>query len=305
MTAPYAYRIGGLAVASETPLAGAIPLAGGAALASDVFVRLTPVPETLGGAGDRGPNWELAGDRFLLRVPKLARYLVTAGRTIDVELAPGATAADASLFVLGSAFGILLHQRGDLVLHGSAVARDGTCVAICGRSGAGKSTLAAALGRAGCAFLADDLCVVRLDEARAPVVSPDGRRLKLWRESVDALELADRRGEAVRTGTDKYFIEPPLAAEAVPRLVAVYVLREGQPSPAARIEALSQPDAMRALDRQAYRPVLRARLVARPAMLAMAGAVLRHARVYALARPRGFAHLDATVAALLEHWDRL
>jgi hypothetical protein len=305
VTAPYGYRIGGLAVASDIPLAGAIPHTIGDGRAPDIAVRLAPVPDTLAHATDRGPNWELAGGRFLLRVPKLARYLVTAGRTIDVELSPGAAAEDASLFVLGSAFGVLLHQRGDLVLHGSAVARDGTCIAICGRSGAGKSSLAAALGRAGCEFVADDLCVVRLDEARGPVVSPDGRQLKLWRESMDALDLAARQGNAVRSGLDKYFIEPPRIAVGAPRLVAIYVLRERHASGSEGIEALSQPDAMRTLDRQAYRPALRARLVPKAAALAMSGTMLRHARVYALTRRRGFEHVPETVASLLAHWDRI
>ena len=67
----------------------------------------------------------MAGGIFLLRVPRVARFLITAGRDDHLELEPGATARDAAGFVLGTAFGILLHQRGAMVLHGAAAAKDG------------------------------------------------------------------------------------------------------------------------------------------------------------------------------------
>ena len=178
----------------------------------------------------------MAGEIFLLRVPRLARFLITAGRDIVVEIEPGVTDHDAAGFVLGSAFGILLHQRGALVLHGAAVAKDGRAIAICGASGAGKSTLAAALCRDGCAFVTDDICVVGLDANRRPVVLPDGRQLKLWKQSIDRLDLAQLRGEAVRESFEKYFIDPSDARGQPSPLAAIYVLREARPPFKAGIE---------------------------------------------------------------------
>jgi hypothetical protein len=300
----WAYRICGLRVASELELPGAIPVAAESA-AADVTVRLARLPEALDEAAERGPNWQLADDRLLLLVPRLARYLITGGHTIEVELAPGATAHDASAFVLGTSFGILLHQRGALVLHGAAVARAGSAIAICGRSGAGKSTLAAALCDAGFDFVTDDLCVVALDAAKRPVVAPDGRQLKLWRESLDQLEIAPRQGAAVRAGFEKYFVEPQVVAKVAPRLAAIYVLRESRPPLVDGITPLTTPDAMRALDFEAYRPAFRAKLGSRPAMLAQGAAMLRYAKVFRLVCPRGFDRLDATVASLTRHWEQL
>ena len=123
---------------------------------------------------------------------------IAAGREIVFEIEPGFSERDAAAFVLGSAFGILLHQRGALVLHGAAVAKNGRSIAIYGYSGAGKSTLAAALCGDGCSFVADDICVVGLDGQQQPMVLPDGRHLKLWKESIDHLKLAERRGIAVK-----------------------------------------------------------------------------------------------------------
>ncbi|MGH6862916.1 MAG: HPr kinase/phosphorylase, partial [Methylocella sp.] len=237
--------------------------------------------------------------------PRLARFQITAGRDVTVETEPGVTDRDAAGFVLGAAFGVLLYQRGALAVHGAAIAKDGRAVAICGASGAGKSTLAAALCRAGCAFVADDICVVTLDARRRPIVLPDGRQLKLWKESIDWLDLAQLRGEAVHESFEKYFIDPFDARAQPSPLAAIYVLREAQPRLKARIERLALPDAMRTLDYEAYRPGLRAKIGQNPEMFAHAAAVLGHAKMFLLIVPRGFEHLRATVTELRAHWDSL
>jgi hypothetical protein len=300
----FSYRISGLMVSSEMELGGAVPVAMGA-LRPDVSVRFGTVPDQLEPAQASGPTWQMDDDRFLLRAPRVARFLVQDGRRIDVELEPGATARAASPFVLGTAFGVLLHQRGTLVLHGAAVAQHGQAIAICGASGAGKSTLAAALCRDGFDFVADDLCLVALDLARRPVVAPDGRRLKLWRESVDKLGFEDRRGEPVVERIEKFFVDPQTVAAEPPRLTAIYVLRETRPPLEEGIAPLNLPDAMRMLDFQAYRPALRAKMTAAPTKLAQGAAILNHARVFTLTRPRGFEHMADTMAALRDHWDGL
>jgi hypothetical protein len=300
----YAYRICGLRVASEIDLPGAIPLANDDA-PPEVTIRLARVLEGLEEVTESGPNWQMAGDSLLLHVPRLARYLIKGGRSIEVELAPGATEHDASAFMLGTSLGILLHQRGALVLHGAAVARAGSAIAICGRSGAGKSTLAAALCHVGFEFVTDDLCAVELDAAQRPVVEPDGRRLKLWRDSMEKLELVASQGVAVREGFEKYLFAPPAVAKAAPRLAAIYVLRESRPPRPDGIAPLSTPDAMRMLDVEAYRPGLRARLGSKPAMLGQGAAMLCHARVFRLVYPRNFDQLDVTVATLRQHWEHL
>ncbi len=114
-----------------------------------------------------------------------------------------ATAADIPIFILGTVFGILLHQREQIVLHASAVRVNGKAVLFCGASGAGKSTLAAALAQRGYPLVTDDFCTLTADGQGAPLVHPDGRQLKLWAQAIDRLDLAQQRGERVRAQPGK------------------------------------------------------------------------------------------------------
>jgi hypothetical protein len=298
------YLISGLNVASELELPGAIQESCAAAPA-DVSIRRGPVPAALDEVTASGPTWDMAGENFLLRVPRLARFRITAGRDIAVETEPGITDHEVAGFILGTAFGILLHQRGALVLHGAAVAKDDRAMAICGASGAGKSTLAAALCRGGCTFVADDICTIGLDGNGHPMVLPDGRQLKLWKESIDRLDLAELQGEAVRESFQKYYIDPSDARARPSPLSAIYLLREARAPLKAGIESLALPDAMRMLDYEAYRPRFRARIGQKAQLLALAAKTLGHAKMFLLIRQRGFEMLQETVDELLAHWDSL
>jgi hypothetical protein len=300
----HTYLISGLNVSSEVELPGAVsePLRVGVA---DVSIRRASVPTALLGATASGPSWEMAGESFLLRIPGVGRFQITAGRDIAAEIEPGVSDHDAAVFVLGSAIGVVLHQRGALVLHGSAVAKNGCSVAICGASGAGKSTLAAALCREGCTFVTDDICVIGLDGSGRPMVLPDGRKLKLWNESIDRLDLGERRGQAVRAPFEKYYISPTDIGAQPSRLFAIYVLREADPSLKVQILNLALPDAMRVLDYETYRPEFRAEIGQKPEMLAQGAAVLGHVKVFLLIRPRGFGHFSGMLQTLQAHWASL
>ncbi len=300
----HSYCISGLNVACEFALPGAIS-SQSAADAPDIVVRLGEVPEQLDGGAQLGPNWDMAGENFLLKAPRLARFLIQGGREISIALEDGATVRDASAYVLGTAFGILLHQRGVLVLHGSAIARDGEAIAICGHSGAGKSTLAAALCRQGCCFVTDDLCAISLDHDERPVILPDGRQLKLWQDTIEKLDLAERRGEAVMERFEKYFVAPQEVAPAPIPLRAIYVLRETRPPLTDGIEVLALPDAMHVLDRESYRPGLRLKMGSRPELVTQSARMLAQVKVVRLTRPFGHVKLPETVRAVLDHWDRL
>ncbi|MBX9635174.1 MAG: hypothetical protein K2X44_09355, partial [Magnetospirillum sp.] len=130
----------------------------------DVRIRCGAVPEALEGERHVGPTWQIAGASFLFQVRQVARFLVTGGSEVVVDLHPSASNADAAPFLLGTTFGALLHQRGQLVLHAATVSYRGRGLALCGVTGAGKSTLAAALCQAGCDFVGDDVAAIHFDD---------------------------------------------------------------------------------------------------------------------------------------------
>ena len=306
------YRIAGLAVMSEIALPGAIPVP--PVSDADILIRRRPVPQGLEGAYIRGVTWEVAGEDFLLRLDGIGRLLACGGRTLDVESAAGADPEDIVPFLLSTGLGVLLHQRGGLVLHAAAVARDGRAYAFCGRGGIGKSTLAAALCRSGCGFVGDDIALVDAGSRGHPVVWPDGRQMKLFDTTIQHLGLAARRKDAVRTGVPKYFVEPPtlpedgdsVAAEGTP-LAALYILRDLEPPHSEGIERLPPLDAAQLLLNHSYRRRLVLALARSGAngQVTSTAEILRHVPVFRLTRPRDLARLNGVVARLMDHWQHL
>lgn len=202
----HSYRICGLSVASDIDLPGLI--AGTAECEPQVTIRRGPVPESLSDPKLVGPTWQIADKQFLLDVPNVARFLLKNGDQIVFAPKSEASAEEVPIFILGTVFGILLHQRQQIVLHASAVEVDGKAIVFCGYSGAGKSTLAAALVQRGYRLITDDVCAITLSDAAPPLVHPDGRQLKLWAQAIEKLELDEIRRDRIRGCLEKFYVEP-------------------------------------------------------------------------------------------------
>jgi hypothetical protein len=114
-------------------------------------------------------------------------FLVQNGNEIVIEPAPEVEESALRLYLLGPVFATLLHQRGFLVLHASAVAVNGRGVGFLGGSGWGKSTLAAVFQARGHALIADDVIAVDTSQDAAPCVFPAFPQIKLWPEAAEAI----------------------------------------------------------------------------------------------------------------------
>jgi hypothetical protein len=169
--------------------------------------------------------YEVSPREFLLHLPRIARYLVSDGQEIVIERQPASRDEDIHLFLFGSVFGALLHQRGVLPVHGSAIATDHGAVIFTGPSGHGKSTLAAAFQQRGYAVLADDVCAVACDANAAPQVFPAYPQLALWADAAQQLRTDVTPLRRVRGNVDKYAVplEQGFATRPLP-LYAVYEL---------------------------------------------------------------------------------
>jgi hypothetical protein len=289
------YRMSGLNVASEIALPGALPRSDTGT--NEVLIRRGTLLHALEGTSSRR--------QYLLRVPDVGRILIEDGQKISFDLDAGADERDAVVYMLGSAFGILLHQRGHLVLHASAVAVGSGAVIFCGPSRAGKSTLAAALVGQGYPFITDDVCHIGFDGAR-PIVFADGRMLKLWDETVENLALGARRGERVLRQTDKFYISPERRADEHPtQLAAIYILREADKTLQQDVEQLSTVEATALLRQNAYRPELLAMMDLEPQYFLDTMNLVSHTPVFYLTRSLGFTLLPQVVRELEVHWAEL
>lgn len=294
------YQSAGLTIASEIGLPGLASSEPRAA--ADIRIVERATPDALDDPIARGPTWQLSDDQFLLVVPGVARFHLTGDHTIAVTPEADGDPADIPVFLLGSALGILLHRRKQIVLHASAVRVGGTAVLFCGASGAGKSTLAAALAQRGYPLVTDDVCTVSLEGAAAPRVHPDGRQLKLWAQAIERLDLSAARGVRVRRKLEKFYVAPSEAVTGSLPLGAVYALREARPPHAPGIEKPNVVDASLLLRRNAYRPQLVRRLEQRQEYFRAAAVIANAGGIYQLTRMLDFRKVPETVALLEQHW---
>jgi hypothetical protein len=158
---------------------------------------------------------------------KVGTFLVRNGHEIVVEPAAGVEDRVLRLSVLGPALGLLLHQRGLLVLHASVVARSGAAVAFLGKNGWGKSTIAATLHARGYDLVADDLAALAIDPQGATVFA-GFPQVKLWPEAAALLGETPERLPLLHPGFDKRGWRPTrgFSTEAR-RLTGVYVVAPG------------------------------------------------------------------------------
>jgi hypothetical protein len=159
------------------------------------------------------------GSKALLEIEGVARYLVSGGTEIIVDPCPEADEVSIRLFLLGSVFGALLHQRGLLPLHASAIETPKGAVLFAGGSGNGKSALAAAFYTRGYRVIADEICVAD------PDCLPAFPRLMLWPDILDQTGLWHAGVRPARPNLKKFHVplEKGFASEPSP-VHSIYIL---------------------------------------------------------------------------------
>jgi hypothetical protein len=146
------------------------------------------------------------GTQCLFHIHETARYFVQDGKTIIVEPFSGTPLQTIVLWLLGSVMAALLHQRGILPLHASAVATSQGALLIGGDSGVGKSTLAAAFLQQGYQLLTDDVSAISYDDQGQIIVFPGYPQQKLWQDTLDEFRLAIGDLKPIDYYKSKYFV---------------------------------------------------------------------------------------------------
>lgn len=137
------------------------------ALDSSVIEGLKPVlirrGPTLGTSDIEKKPWFTANgfEEARLRIGQVGEMIIKAGAEIEIRALPEVNEDLISVYLLGSAMGCILHQRGITPLHISTVSINGRAWAFTAPSGSGKSTLAARLHRfAQCSMVSDDVAAL-------------------------------------------------------------------------------------------------------------------------------------------------
>ena len=255
------YSVYGLSIVSEMEIPELAPSQGENA---DVSVSLGPVPKSLSRPIARNGWLEVSESECLMNIPKIGRFLVERGRSIRIDRREdrsrkrgnGTRMTDLRVYLLGSAFGALLHQRGWLPLHVSAVQTGESIWAFSGESGAGKSTLAAFLHRRyGYPIVSDDVSVL-CPEDTEPLLHPGPRKLKLWKSAIDQIGFQNERLIQDLQNTQKYqlYLEDRTVHKPS-RMQALIMLDRCKDGEASGLEPLHGVRAYEAVASAVYRPL--------------------------------------------------
>jgi hypothetical protein len=297
------YVLAGLRISSEVRLPGVSEITSDV---QDVVVRLRAFPDALPKAKLVRPDTEWDGQRMLIRIRGVARYLVARDQ-IDVDPYEGADPGDVRAYLMGTVLGALCHLREIFPLHASAIDASGGCVAFTGDSGAGKSTLVAALARRGHQVIADDIGFIEPDKQGRLCVWPGVHRLRLWESAVDGLGIPREGIEREFRGYDKFLVplESPVRADAQRHLNAVYELYETPPGTSGTMDRLKGMEAVGVLLRNTYRLYIAEYMGRKDMVFSMCARIAEQVAVYRFSRPKDYGALEDTVALLERHFEGL
>jgi hypothetical protein len=220
------YRAYGLTIASEVTLPELEPAAPGTA---DVVIAVgaidlpKPSPEA-------ATDFRFGPDRQYLAWHAVGAFLISDFSRIDIEPAPGVDDTLIAFPLLGPVMALLLHRRGLLVLHASAIAVAGRSAIFMGDKGAGKSTTASAMIRAGHQLLTDDVVALDLANPGEPMIVPGFPQIKLAADAAAAISLgqAEVRPQ-VHPAIDKmqHRLNGGFSGDKVPA-TRIYILERGE-----------------------------------------------------------------------------
>ena len=166
----------------------------------------------------------LGAQDILVNIANIAKFRIQNGNEIHIDAShkenPDWEAI--KLYLFGSIMGILLFQKGLLVLHSNAVLINNQAVLIAGKSGVGKSTLATIFQQQGYPVLSDDVVAINQNMR----IQGGFPQVKLWEDTLKELNIPSHDLQAVATQPGKfhYKLANHLGEPIDIKVKAVYVL---------------------------------------------------------------------------------
>lgn len=217
----------------------------------DILIRQGEVAWSIWEEAPEGYHrYHAKAEEIYLQYDGVGTFLARRGREIIVDPVSGIEDRELRAYILGPALGVLLHQRGLLTLHASAVSINGGAVAFLGGSTWGKSTTAAALRQRGHGLVSDDVLAIEINCQHGPQVYPAFPRLKLWPDAASALLDAPERLVRLSSRREKLDVAAIEGFSGAPLpLRRVYVLGAGLTQ---EIQPLSAQEACMELVRHSF-----------------------------------------------------
>lgn len=242
-------------------------------------------------------NWmQMTENEFRMSAAQVGIFYAGFGETIRFSPADEATDESIELFMNGSVFGAILHQRGILPIHGSSFVYRGSGVMLCGHSGAGKSSLTSSLCLNGQAtFLTDDVTPIRFYDGK-PAVLPKSDRVKLWEDSLD--QLSEKRSglKQIRPQDKKFYLNIEKSASEPHPLhqVAIIHVLDRIAEPVA--EQMTGAEAFSVLQKEIYRLFYLQAMPQRKARyFTQLSAICNQCTVWRVTRPSGISIKEMAV----------
>jgi hypothetical protein len=277
------YQAFGLVIASELPLPQLLP----SDATATVTIRLGKVPQGLETVLSEGAFYQSNASQILIRAETIASYFIRNGEEITIEVAQNAEEQAVRTILLSTGLAAILHQRGALPLHGSALALNDEAILILGASRAGKSTTSAALLKRGFCLLSDDLAVINFENPARPKVYSGIPQQNLWQDALDYFEKSSEDLEALALKLNKYVL--PIRENFCDKVLPIRRIYILEPKDAALgIETLRGLEGLQRLGAQVFReqflnPITgSANLMKQLALLANAVVIRRISRPKAL-----------------------
>lgn len=243
----YFYSCYGFLIASEFFLPELDPAPQGEA---DIIVSNRP-DVLLNGQARVGGQPAFLPDLQIFDFASVARLEIHNATEIRVGLRPGISEDCLGLPLLGPVLATLMHYRGRLVIHGSAIVVGRELWGFVGDRGAGKSTMAAFLIRDGFPLFNDDLISVSFLPDAAPVAHPGYAATKITKEAFE--HVGGLEGDILETGGLPYkktrirLAQNPIS-EAMP-LSRLCLLERGE---MARLKEMPEREALNTVFQHIY-----------------------------------------------------
>ncbi|APC96739.1 phosphoenolpyruvate carboxykinase (ATP) [Francisella frigiditurris] len=206
---------------------------------------------------------------------------ISDGKTIIVDLYENADLQTVCLYLFGSGIGALVHQQGKTVIHGNTAQIGNECIIFTGDSGAGKSTISSAFYKKGYSFIADDLAVINSKYEVEPGIS----RLKVWKDTADALNIDTEKLDKIRLLVDKYSYPITENICHTPKRLKAIFLLENHNENSFKVEEIKGLSKLKEIQYHTYRKFYVKRMGYKQQFFKLSSEIASQVPLYKITRP--------------------